>query len=51
MWYIKRKTKSGKIIGTVLAKGDTEESAWAAFNSAETYLNFRETVIFVAVNE
>ncbi len=51
MWYIKRKTKNGKIINTVLAQGNTEAAAWDAFNSAETYLNFAETSIFVAVQK
>ncbi len=51
MWTIKRKTQVGKIVNTVLARGATEEEAWAAFNSAEQYLNHSQTAIFIAVCE
>ena len=50
MFSINCKTQSGKIMKKALAYGRTEESAWKAFNDAETWRNYREAVIFVCVH-
>lgn len=51
MWTIKRKSQTGKLFNTVLARGTTDAEAWAQFNQTEQYRNYSQTAIFVAICE